>query len=53
MDPFLRIVMLLAYGPLAAILLLYLIAAVLRWSGRPQFWSWLVKQTSYERNGQP
>ena len=52
-DSYLEFVMLLAYGPLTGILLLYLIAALLRWSGRPHFWHWLVKQTSYERNGKP
>jgi len=50
---FLELVLLLAYGPLIAMFSLYLVAAILRWRGKPGFWNWLVQQTSYERNGKP
>lgn len=50
MIEFIPLVMLLAYGPLGIMLLLYAIGVVLRATGRPQFLSWLVRQTRYERD---
>jgi hypothetical protein len=50
MLEFIPLVMLLAYGPLGIMLLLYAIGLALRATGRPQFLAWLVRQTRYERD---
>jgi hypothetical protein len=50
MIEFIPIVLLLAYAPLGVMVLLYAVGLALRATGRPQFLSWLVRQTRYERD---
>ena len=50
MNDYIPFVMMIVYGPLSIILLLYAIGLVLRAAGRPRFLEWLVRQTRYERD---
>ena len=50
MDDYIPLVMLMVYGPLGVIIVLYAIGLVLRATGRPRLLEWLVRETRYERD---
>jgi len=50
MDDYIALVMMIVYGPLGIILVLYAVGLVLRATGRPRLLQWLVRETRYERD---
>jgi hypothetical protein len=50
MADYIGLVMMIVYGPLGIILLLYATGLVLWAIGRPRFLKWLVRETRYERD---
>ena len=48
-DRLLNLTLLLAYGPFGLMLLIFILARVMKWFGRPDFLRWLIKRTDAQQ----